>query len=55
MFDCRRGTDAFQLIITGRVAATEHNAMRQLFSASPKRVQAGASSYHMKTDDGSTL
>jgi hypothetical protein len=55
IYDCRRGSDRIRIIVAGRVSDESHNAVWQLFSASPEQVQSGAAHYQMRSAEASTL
>jgi hypothetical protein len=55
VYDCQRGSDRFRIIVASRVSNDAHNAVWQLFSASPEQVQIGAAHYQMRSAEASTL
>jgi hypothetical protein len=55
VFQCRRGTDVIRIIVAGQVPHAEHNAMLNLFSASQADLDYGATHYHQRSAETSTL
>jgi hypothetical protein len=55
IYDGRRGSDRFRIIVAGRVSNEAQNAVWQLFSASPEQIQLGAAHYQMRSAEASTL
>jgi hypothetical protein len=55
VYECRRGTDVFRILVAGELPRSENNALLHLFSAAPEQAQFGAAHYKLRTDDSSTL
>lgn len=55
VYECRRGTDVFRILVAGQLPEEEQNAMVHLFSAAEKKVVYGAAHYHRRTKAISSL
>jgi hypothetical protein len=55
VYECRRGTDVFRILVAGELPRSANNALLHLFSAAPEQAQFGAAHYKLRTDDSSTL
>jgi hypothetical protein len=55
VYECRRGTDRFRVVVAGQLPRTEHNAPLHLFSASAEQLRYGAGHYRRHSAQTSTL
>jgi hypothetical protein len=55
VYECRRGTDRFRVIVAGQLPRTENNALLHLFSASVEQWRYGSEHYRQRSADSSTL
>jgi len=55
VFQCRRGSDVFRVVVLGRLPLEEQNSLGLLFSADPERVSFGAEHYRLRSDTASLL
>ena len=55
VYQCRRGTDVFRVVVAGQLAQHEHNALLHLLSASAAQVGYGTEHYRQRSADTSTL
>jgi hypothetical protein len=55
VYDLRRGTDTFRVVVAGELPTTERNALLHLFSAAPDRVEYGAAHYRLQSAETSSI
>jgi hypothetical protein len=55
IYQCQRGTDLVQVVVTGQLPQAEHNAMLHLFSGSAAGIEYGATHYRRRSAETSTL
>ena len=55
IYECVRGTDRFQIIVTGEVSREAHNAVWHLFSGNAEQVGFGATHYQLRSRDGTSF
>ncbi len=55
VYECRRGTDVFHVVVAHELPRTENNALLHLLSASPDQVGYGAAHYQQRSAETSTL
>ena len=55
VYDLKRGSDAFRIVVAGELPKVEQNALLHLFSAVPDRVEYGADHYQMQIADTSSI
>jgi hypothetical protein len=55
VYECRRGTDAIRVVVTGQLPREEHNAPLHLFSASTEQASYGAQHYQLRSETTSSL
>ena len=55
VYECRRGTDVFRIVVANELPSTENNALLHLLSALPDQVRYGESHYRQRSEETSTL
>lgn len=55
VYQCRRGTDVFRVVVLGRLPMEAHNSLGLLLSADKERVRYGAEHYRLRSDTASLL
>lgn len=55
VYDVSRGTDQIRLIVLSEIPLAERNAIWNLFSGVPEKVQYGATHYHWHSQESSTI
>ncbi len=55
VFEYRRGTDCFRVVVLSQLPDAEHNSVLHLLSALPDKIRFGASHYQQRSSETSTL
>ena len=55
VYECRRGTDVFRILVAGELPQSANNALLHLFSASTEQWGYGTRHYRQRSADTSTL
>jgi hypothetical protein len=55
VYDCRRGTDRFRVVVAGQLPRTESNALLNIFSAAAEQSLYGKVHYRPRNPDTSTV